>query len=82
MVVGGRERREGGRKVVREVVAAAVDEGGKWKKGDGWLAKWDFGRSPRPWEYERKRRGKDGGNGTLKQRDVDRWMIMGFFFPS
>lgn len=46
------------------------------------MAKWDFGRFPRPWEYERKRRGKDGGNGTLKQRDVDRWMIMGFFFPS
>lgn len=24
-------------------------------------------------------RGKDGGSGTVKQRDVDRWMIMGFF---
>lgn len=54
--------------------------GGKWEKGDGWLAKWDFGLVPKPWEYEGKRRGKDGRSGTLKQRDVDRWMIMGFFF--
>lgn len=54
--------------------------GGKWEKGDGWLVKWDFGLVPKPWEYEGKCRGKDGRSGTLKQRDVDRWMIMGFFF--
>lgn len=56
------------------------ESGGGGQGGDGWLAKWDLGLVPKPWEYEGKRRGKDGRSGTLKQRDVDRWMIMGFFF--